>query len=893
MKKAYTQLAADVLQELGVTADGLSTAQARERLSQYGPNKLKEAEKPTVLQRFLAQLKDPMLIILMIAALVSAATTVITYMGDRNVGHLTEGLVEVGIIVVVVLLNAILGVIQESKAEAAIEALQTMTAATCKVLRDGKMVVLRSDELVPGDVVILEAGDAVPADGRIIENASLKIEEAALTGESVPVNKLIDALNLTAGQDEVPLGDRKNMCYMGSTVVYGRGKAVITQTGMDTEMGKIAGALAQAQDEETPLQKRLDQLGTTLSYIVLGICVFIFAFNLLMRGDFSLPGILSTFMVAVSLAVAAIPEGLATVVTVVLSIGVTNMSKRNAVIRRLTAVETLGCTQVICSDKTGTLTQNKMTVVETYGEETLVATAMALCSDANLNENDQAEGEPTECALVNFACKLGLKKQALEAATPRVDEAPFDSGRKMMSTIHALGGSFVQYTKGGPDVILSRCTHYWENGEAKPMTDEKRSQIMAANKAMADKALRVLAAAKRDWAQKPADNSPEYLEQELVFLGLTGMIDPVRPEVKAAIEECRGAGIRPVMITGDHKDTAVAIARELGIITDESQAITGAELDAISDDELNEAVQKYGVYARVQPEHKTRIVNAWKRNGYITAMTGDGVNDAPSIKSADIGVGMGITGTDVTKNVADMVLADDNFATIVAAVGEGRRIYDNIRKAIQFLLASNMSEVLGVFGATLMGFTLLNPVHLLFINLVTDCFPALALGMEEAEPDTMRRAPRNSNDGIFAGGLGIDVVYQGMLVTLITVTAYLIGSAMEFGENWFAQLRTIGESGHGMTMAFLTMSMCEIFHSFNMRSQRKSVFSLKTQNKILWAAMLGSLLLTTAVIEIPFIAGAFGFTPIGWDEYGIAMGLAILVIPVVELVKFIQRKLVK
>ena len=893
MKKNYMKTTGEVLNDLGVSAEGLTTAQAQERLGKYGPNKLKEAPKPSLLQRFLSQLKDPMLIILMIAALVSAATTVITFVGDKNVGHLTEGLVEVGIIVVVVLLNAILGVIQESKAEAAIEALQTMTAATCKVLRDGKMVILHSDELVPGDVVILEAGDAVPADGRIIENASLKIEEAALTGESVPVNKLIDALNLTAGQEDVPLGDRKNMCYMGSTVVYGRGKAVITETGMDTEMGKIAGALASAADEETPLQKRLDQLGKTLSYIVLGICVFIFAFNLLMKGDFSVTGILSTFMVAVSLAVAAIPEGLATVVTVVLSIGVTKMSQRNAVIRRLTAVETLGCTQVICSDKTGTLTQNKMTVVESYGEETLVATAMALCSDANLNENDQAEGEPTECALVNFACKLGLKKQDLEAKTPRVDEAPFDSGRKMMSTVHDLGGSYVQYTKGGPDVVLARCAYYYEDGKTLPMTEEKRAEIMSANKAMADKALRVLAAAKRDWAEKPADNTPAFLEQELVFLGLTGMIDPVRPEVKAAIEECRNAGIRAVMITGDHKDTAVAIAKELGIITDASEAITGAELDAISDEDLCEAVKKYGVYARVQPEHKTRIVTAWKRNGCITAMTGDGVNDAPSIKSADIGVGMGITGTDVTKNVADMVLADDNFATIVAAVGEGRRIYDNIRKAIQFLLASNMSEVLGVFGATLLGFTLLNPVHLLFINLVTDCFPALALGMEEAEADTMRRAPRDSKDGIFAGGLGFDVVYQGLLVTVITVAAYLIGAAMEFGGDWFSQLRAAGESGHGMTMAFLTMSMCEIFHSFNMRSQRKSVFSLKTHNKVLWAAMLGSLLLTTLVIEVPFIAKAFGFTTIGWDEYGIALALAILVIPVVELVKLLQRAVAK
>ena len=813
-----------------------------------------------------------------------------------HTGELIEGLVEVGIIVVVVLLNAILGVVQESKAEAAIEALQTMTAATCKVIRDGKQVILHSDELVPGDVVVLEAGDAVPADGRIIENASLKIEEAALTGESVPVNKTLEVLGLAEGQEDVPLGDRKNMCYMGSTVVYGRGKAVITRIGMDTEMGKIAGALAAAEDEQTPLQRKLDQLGKTLSKLVLGICVFIFAFQLFTADAatrFELTNILKTFMVAVSLAVAAIPEGLATVVTVVLSIGVTNMSKRNAVIRRLTAVETLGCTQVICSDKTGTLTQNKMTVVDHMGQTNLVATAMALCSDAKLNDNDQAEGEPTECALVNFACSVGLKKQDLEKLTPRVDEAPFDSGRKMMSTIHAVDGGFVQYTKGGPDVVLGRCAYYYEDGKVLPMTEEKRQQIMATNKAMADRALRVLAAAKRDWATRPEQNTPEYLEQDLVFLGLTGMIDPVRPEVKAAIEECRSAGIRPVMITGDHKDTAVAIAKELGIITDASQAITGAELDAISDEDICEFVKQYGVYARVQPEHKVRIVNAWKANGAIVAMTGDGVNDAPSIKSADIGVGMGITGTDVTKNVADMVLADDNFATIVAAVGEGRRIYDNIRKAIQFLLASNMSEVLGVFGATLMGFTLLNPVHLLFINLVTDCFPALALGMEKAEPDTMHRPPRNSKDGIFAGGLGVDVVYQGVLVTAITIAAYLIGAFMDPLVGSFEALRAAGESGHGMTMAFLTMSMCEIFHSFNMRSQRKSVFTLKGQNKVLWAAMLGSLVLTTLIIEVPFLANAFGFTAIGLEEYGIAMGLAFLVIPVVELVKFIQRKIAK
>ena len=879
MKQEYVQSPQELIAGLNTSPDGLSSAEAAARLEKYGPNKLKDAEKPTLLQRFIEQLKDPMLIILMIAAAVSAVTNFIS----------GESFAEVFIILIVVLLNAVLGVFQESKAEAAIEALQTMTAATCKVLRDGKQVSIHSDQLVPGDVVLLEAGDSVPADGRLLESASLKIEEAALTGESVPVNKVIEALGLAKDQSEIPLGDRKNMCYMGSTVVYGRGKALITRTGMDTEMGKIAGALANTEQEQTPLQRQLEQLSTILSKLVLGICLFIFVFDLIVAGSFTLDSVLSTFMVAVSLAVAAIPEGLATVVTVVLSIGVTNMSHRNAVIRRLTAVETLGCTQVICSDKTGTLTQNKMTVVQHVGDTAPLATAMALCSDAHLNEEGQAEGEPTEAALVNFAAKEGLPKDKLSAAEPRVDEAPFDSSRKMMSTIHTVDGAYVQYTKGAPDEILKRCTSYLENGKVLPMTEAKRAEILAANKNMADQALRVLAAAKRDWAEKPASNEPAFLEQDLCFLGLTGMIDPVRPEVKPAIVECREAGIRPVMITGDHKDTAVAIAKELGIITDASQAITGAELDKIPDSEIGEAVKKYGVYARVQPEHKVRIVTAWKGNGAITAMTGDGVNDAPSIKSADIGVGMGITGTDVTKNVADMVLADDNFATIVGAVEEGRRIYANIRKAIQFLLASNMSEVLGVFCATLLGFTLLNPVHLLFINLITDCFPALALGMEQSEADIMKQKPRNSKDGIFAGGLGFDIAYQGLLISVITLASYIIGHCMEVG--YFEMPR--GVSDDGMTMAFLTMSMCEIFHSFNMRSQRKSVFTLHTHNKVLWGAMLGSLVLTTIVLEVPFVADMFGFTPVDLNEYLVALVLAFLVIPIVEIVKAIQRAVSK
>lgn len=871
MSELYQRTQDDILTELESSASGLSEEQAEERLERYGENKLAEANKTTVLQRFFQQLKDPMLLILLTAAAVSAVTNALS----------GESFTEVFIILVVVLLNAVLGVIQESKAEAAIEALQSMTAAKCKVLRGGELKVIESSRLVPGDVVVLEAGDAVPADGRLLESASLKIEEAALTGESVPVNKAVEVIF----DGDIPLGDRRNMCYMGSTVVYGRGRAVVTATGMGTEMGRIAGVLAQTEQEQTPLQRKLSQLGGVLSKLVLGICVFIFVFDLLVAGDFSLDSVLRTFMVAVSLAVAAIPEGLATVVTVVLSIGVTNMSKRNAVIRRLTAVETLGCTQVICSDKTGTLTQNKMTVIEHYGPVDKLAAAMTLCCDA-VYSPDGAQGEPTEAALVNFGAANGQIKPELENEQPRVAEAPFDSMRKMMSTVHKCGDSYIQYTKGAPDEVLKCCTSYLDNGAVLPLTDEKRREILSVNHAMADRALRVLAAAERRWDALPEDCSPANLEHELCFIGLTGMIDPVRPEVKAAIDECRRAGIRPIMITGDHKDTAVAIARELGIIDDASQAIEGRELNRLSDDELDRVIDKYSVYARVQPEHKVRIVSSWRRRGMITAMTGDGVNDAPSIKSADIGVGMGITGTDVTKNVADMVLSDDNFATIVDAVGEGRRIYDNIRKTIQFLLASNTSEVVGVFAATLMGFTLLNPVHLLFINLITDCFPALALGLERGEPDIMDRPPRKASDGIFAGGLGVDIAYQGVLIAVITLASYIIGRCMEVGH--FAWPH--GISYDGMTMAFLTMNMCEILHSFNMRSQRRSIFTLPGHNKLLWVAMLAALALTTIVLEVPAIAAAFGFTPVDWNEYAVALGLAILVVPIVELVKLFQRR---
>ncbi|MCI6548892.1 MAG: HAD-IC family P-type ATPase, partial [Coriobacteriaceae bacterium] len=758
--KEYLQESAHVIKDVASDGTyGLAASEAASRLEKGGPNKLREAEKDPLWKRFFSQMADPMIIMLIVAAVISALTGLAQGEAD---------FADVIIICFVVVVNAVLGVVQESKAEEALAALQEMSAAQSKVVRDGKVIAVPSSELVIGDLVILEAGDSVPADCRIMESASMKIEEAALTGESVPVNKVATVLDAPDDGKDVPLGDRKNMCYMGSTVVYGRGRAVVVATGMGTEMGKIADALTRAGDEQTPLQKKLDELSKTLSVICIVICAMVFTVTWLKHGmGFfgNMPLVLNTLMVAVSLAVAAIPEGLAAVVTIVLSIGVTKMSQHNAIIRKLSAVETLGCTQVICSDKTGTLTQNKMTVVRHFTEDQgRLVRCMALCSDAKWDSaHDDAVGEPTEAALVADAAKLGFTSDDLDAANPRVGEAPFDSGRKMMSVVNrAPDGTYIQHTKGGPDVVLARCTMVrTANGDV-PLTDEWRQRIMEANKAMADDALRVMAAARVSYGTTaPTDFSPEALEHDMTFLGLCGMIDPVRPEVKQAVVEAHSAGMRVVMITGDHIDTAVAIAKELGIIVDRSQAITGAELDRMSDEEFERDISAYDVYARVQPEHKTRIVDTWKRLGKVVAMTGDGVNDAPSIKRADIGVGMGITGTDVTKNVADMVLADDNFATIINACEEGRRIYDNIRKSIAFLLSSNLAEVISVFVASLIGFTILEPTHLLWINLITDSFPALAMAMEEAEPDIMKREPRNASDGVFANGMGLDCLVQG------------------------------------------------------------------------------------------------------------------------------------
>ena len=866
--KHYLEKIEAVFSHIGSNEEGLSAQEASARLERNGANKLAEPPKVPLWKKFLMQFADPMIIVLLVAAAVSLVTAIVE----------GESLADVFIILFVVILNAVLGIIQENKAEKAIDALKAMTKAKCKVMRDGILRILNSEDLVVGDVILLEAGDAVPADARLIEAASLKAEESALTGESVPSDKFADVIVSESG--EVPLGDRSNMVYTGTTIVYGRAKAIVVATGMDTEMGKIAKAITDATEEKTPLQVKLGQLSKILTVAVLGICAVVFAVNLITADELSGGVLIDTFMVAVSLAVAAIPEGLSAVVTIVLSIGVSKMAAQNAIIRKLTAVETLGCTQIICSDKTGTLTQNKMTVVEHFsGNLELLCTCNALCNDAELDESGNVTGEPTEAALLKFAFDNGNDKRFLLENQPRIGEAPFDSGRKMMSTLHSFGGKVMQYTKGAPDVILSRCTKYISpvDGKTKDMDDKVREAILAHNKAMADKALRVLAAAFTVYNEKPDFQAPEEIEKDLVFVGLSGMIDPVRPEVVDAVAKCKTAGIRPVMITGDHIDTAVAIGKELGIITDSSQALTGAQLDLISDEELERDIANYSVYARVQPEHKVRIVTAWKKLGYITAMTGDGVNDAPSIKSADIGIGMGITGTDVTKGVADMILGDDNFATIVNAVEEGRRIYSNVRKTIQFLLSSNLSEVLTVFIASLFGMTVFKPIHILWINLITDSLPALGLGVEQAEGDVMTQAPRDSKEGIFAGGLGIDVIWQGACISLLVLISFLVGNALQ--------------DGFGTTMAFVTMSMAEITHSFNLRSREKSVFAITGHNKVLWLTMAASFILTALVVFVPFLQSLFSFMPINVWEYLLALVIGALILPISEIVKLIKRKI--
>ena len=864
----YLDKVEKVFSTFNTKKEGISLREAEKRLEENGKNELIKAKKKGLVRRFIEQLINPMVLVLLVAATISLVIAIVEKGGIHEYA-------EAGIIFAVVIINSILGVFQESKAEKAIDALQEMSAAVAKVRRDGVVTQIPASELVTGDIVLLEAGDAVPADLRLIGSASLQIEEAALTGESVPVSKITDAIS-AGDAGSIPLGDRKNMAYMGSSVTYGRGEGVVIATGMDTEMGKIADIIQSTQEGETPLQKRLTKLSKILSAIVLVICAIVFVIQIVELGKIDAEGILSSFMLAIALAVAAIPEGLAAVVTIVLSIGVTNMAKKNAIIRRLPAVETLGCAQVICSDKTGTLTQNKMTVVDNFGDDDMLAQSMFFCNDVETGKEGELVGDPTQLAQKEFGLRFGPFDEKT-----RVGEIPFDSERKMMTTIHSLKGeSVIQYTTGAPDEILRNCSSIKIDGKIQPLTDKLRKRVIDENKKMADKALRVLGGAYKEYNKCPDKIVSSSVEVEMIFIGLIGMIDPVRPEVKVAVEGCKKSGIKVIMITGDHRDTAVAIGRELGIINNSEQAITGRELDELTDEAFEKCVGNIFVYARVQPEHKVRIVNMWRKMGLVTAMTGDGVNDAPAIKSGDIGIGMGITGTDVTKNVADMVLADDNFATIVAAVAEGRRIYDNIRKTLQFLLSTNLSEVISILVATLMGFTLFKPVHLLFINLITDTVPAVALGMEHADPDVMKRSPRGSNEGIFSDNLGTNILYQGLLITVLTLLSYFIV------DSW-----------HGtevaMTSAFFTLSMCELFQAFTMRSLKYSIFTLKTHNKVLWGALIFSFIATLTVIYVPFLADIFSLQPLSFKEFSVSIGLAVLIIPIIEIVKVLQLKLEK
>ena len=898
MNKYYLLENNEVIKELKSSDNGLNSEEAEKRLLENGKNKLEEAEKESLFKKFINSVSDPMIIMLVVAAAVQAIVNVLQMKGKFNLSDFADVIV----ILAVVIINTIMSLVQETKAEGAMDALMQMTASTSKVLRDGEIKIVKSEGIVLGDVIIFEAGDTVPADCRILESHSLKSEEAALTGESVPVSKIIDVLMCKDGKDDVSLGDRTNMLFNGSTVVYGRGRAIVVACGMDTEMGKIASALNMAEKELTPLQKKMSELSAFLTKLVIGICVVVFAVGIIETAiinsdSFSLSMLgttaLDTFIAAIALAVAAIPEGLPAVVTIILSIGVSAMAKRQALIRKLTAVETLGCTNIICTDKTGTLTQNKMTVVDEYtNDKSLLATAMCLCSDASIKQGEtSATGEPTECALVNYAYNNGLPKYELESKSPRVGEAPFDSNRKMMSTIHEVDGKYIQYTKGALDVMLDLCSKYLSENGVIEMTDEIRNNIILKNKEFASKALRVLCAAYKEHESMPSSLEPEDLENNLIFIGIVGMIDPCRPEVYKAIEECRSAGITPVMITGDHRDTAIAIGKDLGIIDSEDQAIEGYELDKYSDEEMVDVVTKYRVYARVQPEHKTKIVNGWKARGMVTAMTGDGVNDAPSIKVADIGIGMGITGTDVTKSVADMVLADDNFATIVNAVEEGRKIYDNVCKVIQFQLSTNLSEVIIMFVSSLMNFTLLNPVHLLWTNMVTDSLPGLALGMEKAEGDVMKRKPRNSSDGIFAHGAGIDMTWQGIYLAIVELAAYFIGLYLEKGtiKGVFGGEDCV----NAIAMAFLTVNFCEITCAINMRSQHKSIFSKHMFNNFNWwlaGSTIVTIGITLAAIYVPGLSNIFGIIPGTFQikELIICIALALSVFPVFEIGKAIR-----
>jgi len=852
---------------------GLTDQEAEKRLEQYGPNELEQKGRKSIWAMLAEQFSDFMVIILIIAAIISGL-----------LGEVTDSV----IILMIVILNAVLGVVQENKAEASLEALKKMAAPNAKVRRNGNPEIVPSAKLVPGDVVVLETGDFVPADIRLLETSNLKIQEAALTGESVPVEKSSEALKA----EDIPLGDRINMAYSGSLITYGRGRGIVVETGMSTQMGRIAEMIQTEEGVKTPLQKRLEVLGKTLGIAALAICAVIFLVGVLYGKD-----IFAMFLTSVSLAVAAIPEGLPAIVTIVLAIGVQRMIERNAIIRKLPAVETLGSATIICSDKTGTLTQNKMTVEKLFYNGGFVdardpqkldpekdkhlqilITSGILCNDSQVNEVDGEKktiGDPTETALVDLGLRLNMDKRDLDSQAQRVDEVPFDSDRKLMTTVHKYGEAYRVYTKGAPDALLERCTRVLADGIIKEMDSDMRLLIQNANDAMAKDALRVLAAAYKDVKSIPDGDKQNALENDLIFVGLFGMIDPPRPEARDAVKLCKRAGIKPIMITGDHRVTAVAIARDLGILEREEEAITGAQLEDMSDEELKQRVKQFSVYARVSPEHKVRIVKAWQEWGQIVAMTGDGVNDAPALKRADIGAAMGIVGTDVAKEAADMVLTDDNFATIVAAVEEGRRIFANILKAIQFLLSCNIGEIFVLLVATLLNWPeVLLPIHILWVNLVTDSLPALALGVDPAEKDIMDRKPRDPNSRVFDSGMVRRILYQGIMVGGLTLAAFRIG------------LRTSLQVGE--TMAFAVLALSQLVHSLNMRSNRHSIFKVGLgSNPQLIGAICLSGLLQIAVVTVPFLSGIFKVAPLAAEHWLEVALLSLAPLAIVEIVKLL------
>ena len=879
----YTQGEEEVLKNLDTSVDGLSTAQAKERLDAYGYNELDEGEKRSLLSKFIDQFKDLMIIILLVAAALSVITEGM------------HGLTDACIILAVVVLNAAFGVYQEGQAEAAIEALKNMSSPMARVRRDGHVVEIDSRELVPGDIVLLEAGDVVPADMRLLEAASLKIEEAALTGESVPVEKdVTETVEAEAG-----IGDRVNMGYQNSNVTYGRGTGVVTNTGMYTEVGKIADMLANADESQTPLKQSLEQLSKTLTYLIVAIALVTFLVSVFIRGEQPLEGL----MVAVALAVAAIPEGLPAIVTILLSLGTTTLAKRNSIVRKLPAVETLGSTEIIASDKTGTLTMNQMTVEKIYtngqlqnastelGADNTTLRIMNFANDTKVDPDGKLIGDPTETALVQFGLDHNFDVRDVLKSEPRVAELPFDSDRKLMSTIHKeADGTYFVAVKGAPDQLLKRVTRIEINGEVRPITDEDKQAIFATNKDLAKQALRVLMMAYKTTNDIPTLESA-VVESDLIFSGLVGMIDPERPEAAEAVRVAKEAGIRPIMITGDHQDTAEAIAKRLGIIDPndtEDHVFTGAELNELSDEEFQKVFKQYSVYARVSPEHKVRIVKAWQNDGKVVAMTGDGVNDAPSLKTADIGIGMGITGTEVSKGASDMVLADDNFATIIVAVEEGRKVFSNIQKSIQYLLSANMAEVFIIFFATLFGWDVLQPVHLLWINLVTDTLPAIALGVEPAEPGIMTHKPRGRQSNFFDGGVFGAIMYQGVFQTILVLAVY--GWGLVFPEH-----HTQSEiHADALTMAFATLGLIQLLHAFNVKSVYQSVFKVGLfRNKTFNWAIPVAFVLLMATIVVPGFNNLFHVSHLSLTQWLAVIVGSFLIVVLVELVKAIQRALGK